>query len=100
MSTSESDNDYTHGDNRKTILVSIFSLFALVILFINLHIYFRYRLRRQASLHRETTNDQVAPDDQIHSIEEPMIGLDPCGLITKVHLQTSYVLASLVMLKS
>jgi E3 ubiquitin-protein ligase ATL41 len=77
MSTSESDNDYTHGDNRKTILVSIFSLFALVILFINLHIYSRYCLRRQASLHRETTNDQVAPDDQIHSIEEPMIGLDP-----------------------
>lgn len=78
MSSNDDNYNYRIGnngnDNGKIILAAVLSLFAIVMNFIILQIYYRYLLRQQASLDRRTTQEAL---DEIHSIESPMAGLDP-----------------------
>lgn len=79
---SEDDDKDQFADSQKIILAAIFSLFAVVILVILLHLYSRYLFRRQerrrrAALYRQSR--QIAPADMEsnYTIEPPKVGLDP-----------------------
>lgn len=81
----DDDDGNKFGVSSKIMFAAIFSLFAVVVLIIILHIYARYLLRRQerrqrASLYRATsTSTQAAPEEthQYPTSEPPGKGLDP-----------------------
>jgi E3 ubiquitin-protein ligase ATL41 len=86
MGSDIEDDDYGNkfGVSSKIMYAAIFSLFAVVVLIIILHIYARYLLRRQerrqrAALYRATSTTQVAPDEthQYPTSGPQGKGLDP-----------------------
>ncbi|KAJ9168752.1 hypothetical protein P3X46_020244 [Hevea brasiliensis] len=74
------DDDKRFGVRRKIMVAAIFSLFAVVVLIVLLHLYSRYLLirrerRQRAALYRQTR--QIAPDmDSNYSTEPPKVGVD------------------------
>ncbi|XP_050221361.1 E3 ubiquitin-protein ligase ATL41-like [Mercurialis annua] len=78
--TDDDDNNNEFGVSRKIMIASIFSLFAVVMLIIFLHLYARYLQRRQVTRRREAIQrltSQIAPEIANFSVEEPKLGLDP-----------------------